>query len=71
MFLKIGRYCVRGEKQPVIAELIFLSVDVKAATKTRESRVLLLLREENSCKRTRILPLIKKLEENPEKKGMW
>lgn len=37
MFLKIGRYCVRGEKQPVIAELIFLSVDLKAGTKTRES----------------------------------
>lgn len=37
MFLKIGRYCVRGEKQPVIAELIFLSIDVKAGTKTRES----------------------------------
>lgn len=37
MFLKIGRYCVRGEKQPVIAELIFLSIDVKAGTKTQES----------------------------------
>lgn len=37
MFLKIAQYCVRGEKQPVIAELIFLSVHVIAGTKTRES----------------------------------
>lgn len=37
MFLKIGRYCVRAEKQPVITELIILSVYVKAGTKTRES----------------------------------
>lgn len=70
MFLKIGRYCVRGEKQPVIAELIFLSIDVKAGTKTQESpesRSLIIKRRELILT-NEDLPLVNKQEANMEKR---